>query len=80
MKIQPTVDVALDNLRRAVDHERTEAIRARLTAFWGEAGTPVEPLNGKPKRKYRLSPAGRAKRLAANRRMWKKRKAAGRKS
>lgn len=65
----PTVDEALAALRRTVEAERTEAIRARLTAFWSEAGTPAEATNGKPKRK--MSQAGRARIAAAARKRWR---------
>jgi hypothetical protein len=68
----PTVDEAIDNLRRALRAEQTQAIVKHLEAVLGVGSR----TNGHaPRREYRRSAAGRARQVAAMKAYWRKRRA-----
>lgn len=63
------------HVRLEEDAQRTKKIQERLKGLWAEAGFPATPEpNGV--RKDHLSPAGRARQVAAMKAYWAKRRKA----
>jgi hypothetical protein len=67
----PTVDEAVDNLRRALRAEQTQAIVKHLEAVLSIG----QRSNGHAKPHRKMSPAGRARQVAAMKAYWRKRRA-----